>query len=140
MRATRQHRIPIVTDRPTFLLVAMVCVMLIFFTGCSKPSKWLVVQVQSDPPGAWVDDQLANSLGQTPTRPKLLYRSQRGMLFPMVKQELTIWKEGFESATVSLDAVEYKYSSKEEALRNVRIIKVALKPQVAGDAARSSLP
>jgi len=137
MKAPIQLTIPIAPNCTKLLLAAAVSVLLVLFTGCSQPSKWLAVQVQSDPPGASVGDQLGNSLGDTPTKPKLLYRSQRGMLFPMVKQELTIWKDGFESAKVAIDAAEYKYSSEEEALRNVRVIKVTLKPKASASAGSS---
>jgi hypothetical protein len=113
------------------LVAATIAVLLGLFAGCTKPSRYLAVKVESDPPGASVQDQLNNSLGVTPTTPKVLYRSQRGMiplLGTLFEQELTISKEGFESAKVSLDPAEYKYSKMGEALVNVRTIKVTLKP------------
>ncbi|MEQ1907018.1 MAG: hypothetical protein ABL888_22730 [Pirellulaceae bacterium] len=141
MKAPQQQRNQILTNCTRLLLAGAASILLALFAGCSGPVKWLAIQVESDPPGASVSD-VARDLGKTPTGPKVLTVQRKGGLLPISDNpldpgnQLTISKDGFESAKFVIKPGEYKYSSREEALRNVRIIKATLKPIAAGQPAR----
>jgi hypothetical protein len=49
-----------------------------------------------------------------------------------IKEELTISKDGYEPAKVSLGFEEYKWSTREDAARNPKVIQVTLKPITTG--------
>lgn len=144
MKAPQQQRNRILTKCTRLLLAGAAFILLALFTGCSGPVKWLAIKVESDPPGASVHD-VVGDLGTTPTATKVRTMQRKGGLVPFDtpfalggNNELTISKDGFEPAKLVIQDGEYKYLSREEALRNVRTFKVTLKPKTTADAAAAT--
>lgn len=116
----------------TKVLIAVVLVSCLI-QGCGS-KRYGAVLIRSDPPAATASLPEEGMSNRTPT-----FFSWSSEYLDEAEKDVTVTKEGFETSTLRC-AVEFRYRSREEAMKHAEKISVKLKPTAAQATARHASP